>query len=90
MLRNSEHMLWIQSMLRVPYVYWQMPIGSNWLVIPIIVYVHMHWGLFKVRGVKKDSIPDVIKLELTNIPVNSGIFHPDIDYLLYGHSHVIF
>ena len=41
--------------------------------MPIIVYVHIHLGraYFKARGVKKDSVPDRIKIELTNIPVNS-------------------
>ena len=71
----------------MPYVYLQMPIGWNWLVMPIIVYVHIHLGrgYFKVRGVKKDkkdSIPDMIKIELTNIPVKSGIVYSDIDCLL--------
>ena len=39
--------------------------------MPIIVYVHIHLGraYFKVRGVKKDSAPDMIKIELSNIPV---------------------
>ena len=48
-----------------------MPIGWNWLVVPIIVYVHIHLGraYFKARGVKKDSVPDMIEIELTNIPV---------------------
>ena len=62
-------------MPRVPYVYLQMPIDWNWLVMPIIVYVCIHlWrGYFKARGDKKDSIPDMIKVELTNIPLKSGI-----------------
>ena len=59
MLGTSEHMLWIQSMPRVPYAYLQMPIDWSWLVMPIIVYVsiHLRIGYFKARGVKKDSIP---------------------------------
>ena len=58
-------------MLRVPYAYLQMPIVWGWLVIPIIVYVHIHFGIgyFKARGVKKDSIPGMIQIELTYIPV---------------------
>ena len=54
--------------------------------MPIIVYVHIHLGIgyFKTRGVKKDSIPDMIKIELTNIPVKSCIVYPDVDCLLYG------
>ena len=73
-------------MPRVLYVYLQMPIGWNWLLMPIIVYVHIHLGMgyFKARGFKKDSIPDMIKIELTNIPVKSGIVYPDVGYLIYG------
>ena len=39
--------------------------------MPIIVYVCMHLGraYFKARVVKKDSFPDMIKIELTDIPV---------------------
>ena len=54
--------------------------------MPIIVYVHIHLGIgyFKARGVKKDYIPDMIEIELTNIPVKSGIVYPDVDCLFYG------
>ena len=54
--------------------------------MPTIVYVHIHLGIgyFKARGVKRDSIPDMVKIELTNIPVKSGIVYPDVDCLLYG------
>ena len=54
----------------------------------IIVYVCIHFGIgyFKARGVKKDSIPDMIKIEPTNIPVKSGIVYPDVECLLYGPS----
>ena len=71
MLKTSEHMLWIQSMPRVPYAYLQMPIGWIWLVMPFSVYVHIHLGIgyFKARDVKKDSIPDITMIELTNTPV---------------------
>ena len=78
-------------MPRVPCVYLWMPIGWSWLVMPIIVYVHIHLGIgyFKARGVKKDSIPDIIKVELTNIPVKSGIVYPDVDCLLYGPGYTL-
>ena len=36
------------------------------------------------RGVKKDSVPDMVKIELTNFPVKSGIVYPDADGFLYG------
>ena len=58
----------------------------------ITVYVHIHLGrtYFKARGVK-DSVPDMIKIELTNFPVKSGIVYPDVDgflLVLYGiHTH---
>ena len=44
-------------MCRVPYVYLQMPTVWNWLVMPIIVYVHIHLGraYFKARGVKNEG-----------------------------------
>ena len=72
-------------MPRVPYVYLQMPIGWNLLLMPIIVYVHICLGraYFKARGVEKDSVPDVIEIELTSIPVKSGIGYPDVDGFLY-------
>ena len=86
MLRASECMLWIQNMPRVPYVYLQMPIGWNWLVMPIIACVCIHLGraYFKASSVKKDPVPDMIKIKLTKIPVKSGIVHPDVDGFLYG------
>ena len=54
--------------------------------MPAIVYVciHLRRAYFKARGVKKDSIPDMIEIELTNIPVKSGIVYPDVDGFLYG------
>ena len=47
------------------------PLVGIGLVMPIIVFVHIHLGraYFKARGVKKDSVPDMIKIELTNITV---------------------
>ena len=80
MLRTSECMLWIQSMPRIPYVYLQMPIGCNWFVM----HIHMGRAYFKARGIKKDSVPDMIEIELTNILVKSGIVYPDVDGFLYG------
>ena len=53
--------------------------------MPIIVYVHTHLvkAYFKARGVRKYSVPDMIKIELINIPVKSGIVYPDVDGFLY-------
>ena len=66
MLRSSEHMLWIQSMARMPYDY-----GQNGMSMPTNVCVLMPIGrvYFKARDVKKDSVPDMIKIELTDIPI---------------------
>ena len=70
----------------MPCVYLWMPTGWNILVMPIIVYVHMHLGraFFKARGVKKDSVPDMIKIEFTNVPVKSWIVYPDVHCFLHG------
>ena len=49
----------------------------------IIVYVHKHLGIgyFKARGVKKDSIPEMIQIELSNIPVKIWTVYLDVDCL---------
>ena len=73
-------MLWIQSMPRVPYVYMQMPIGWSLSVMCI----HLEKDYFKVRGIKKDSVPDMIGIELTNIPVKRGLVYHDVDGFHYG------
>ena len=39
---------------------------------------------FKARGGKKDSVPYMVKVELTNIPVKCGIVYPDVDRSFYG------
>ena len=33
---------------------------------------------FKTRGVKKDFVPDMIKLELTYVPIKCGIVYSDL------------
>ena len=67
-------------MPRVPCVYLQMPIGWSWLVI----HTQLGRAYFKARGIKKDSVLDMIETELTNIPVKSGIVYSDADGFLYG------
>ena len=44
--------------------------------MPIIMYVHMHFrrAYFKARGVKKASVPDMIKTELTMFLLRVGLF----------------
>ena len=68
------------------YVYLQMPIGENGLGIPTIMYVCIPFGrgYFKARGVQKDSVPDMIKIELTYVPIKAGIVYPDVNRHLYG------
>ena len=65
-------MLWVQSIPSVPL----MPIGWNGLSMTTYAgSVHMPIGRvnFKVRGVKEDSIPHMMEIVLTNIPVKCGI-----------------
>ena len=70
----------------MPYVYLQMPIGWNGLDMPTIMCVCIPIGrvYFKVRGVKKDSVPDMIKVKLTYVPIKSWIIYPDVDTFFYG------
>ena len=53
--------------------------------MPIIEYVCIHLGrvYFKARGVK-DSVPDMIMIQFTNISVKSGIAYPDVNGFFYG------
>ena len=39
------------------------------------MHIHFESTYFKARGIKKDSVPDMIEIELTNIPVKSGIVY---------------
>ena len=52
-----------------------MPIGWSWF----ITCIHLERAYFKARGIKKDSVPDMIEIELTSIHVKSGIVYPDVD-----------
>ena len=36
-------------------------------------------GYFNVGGTKEDPIPNMIKLEITNIPIECGIVYPYVD-----------
>ena len=67
----SEHILWIQSIPWVTYDYLQLAFGWIGLGLTIIVYVQLVLGRvkFKPRGVKKNSVPYMIKVVLTNIPI---------------------
>ena len=65
----------------MPYGYIQMPIGWNGISMPTVMCVCMPIGrvYFKVRGVKKDSVPYMIKVELNYVPIKGGIVYSDIN-----------
>ena len=86
LLGLSEHMLWIQSMPRVPYVYKQVPTCWIGLGMTIIVYtcITLIRAYFKPRGVKKDSVPYMVEVALTNVPIYSWIVYPYVYWFLYG------
>ena len=70
-LELSEFMLWIQSMPRVTYDYLWLDIGLIGLGMTIIVCALLVLGRvqFKPRGVKKNSVPYMIKVVLTNVSI---------------------
>ena len=56
----------------MPYCSMHMPIGWNGLSMPTegnSVHMAIVITNFKVRGVKQDSIPYIMKVILTNIPI---------------------
>ena len=73
-------------MPRVSYVYFWMPIGWIGLGMTIIVYVCMPLGIayFKTRGIKKNSVPYIIEIVLTYVPIESWIVYPYVDSFLYS------
>ena len=71
----------------MPYGYMQMPIGCNGMNMPTIICVHMPiCGVyyFKTRGVKKESVPDMIKVELTYVPIKGRIVYSDVNRFFYS------
>ena len=91
MLRSSEHMLWIQSMPRMPYGHMKMPIGWNGKNMPPIMCVCMPigWVYFKARGVKKNSFPHMIMVELTYVLIKGGIVNSDVNRFFYSHGQAL-
>ena len=61
-----------------------LPIGWNGLGMPTIICVCIPIGraYFKARGVKKDSVPYMIKVKLTYVPIMGGIGYPDVNRFL--------
>ena len=70
----------------MPYGYLWMPIGLNWLGMPTILFVHIPFGrvYFKAKGVKKDSVPDSIKVELAYVPIKGGTVYSDVNRFFYS------
>ena len=73
----------------MPYSSMHMPIGQNGLsmpaegssaCMPIII------SNFKVRGVEQNSDPYMMKVILTNIPVECGVVYPYVYRFLNGCS----
>ena len=54
--------------------------------MPTIMCVCMPIGrvYFKARAVKKDSVPDIIKIELTYVPIKGGIVYSDVNRFFYS------
>ena len=52
----------------------------DWLYPLLCVCIHLGRVYFKARGVKKGSVQDMIKIELTNISVKSGTVYPDVEH----------
>ena len=69
------------SMPSIPYCSMCMPIGWNGLSMPTegcsvcmpIVIIN-----FKVRGVEQDSVPYMMKVILTHIPIECGVVDPKV------------
>ena len=85
MLGTSDHMSESRACPECPVPTCRCPlVGFGWLCQLLCMCAYTwEYGYFKARGVKKDFIPDMNKIELTNIPVKSGIVYPDVDCLLY-------
>ena len=69
----------------MPYGYVWMPIGWNGMGMPTNVCVCIHIGkvYFKARGVKNVSVPDMIKVQLTYVPIKDGIVYSDVNKFFY-------
>ena len=39
---------------------------------------------FKAKGVKKDPVPDMKKVELTHVPIKGGIVYSDVNRFFYS------
>ena len=54
--------------------------------MPTIMCVYIPIGrvYFKARGVKKDSVSDMIKVELIYIAIKGVIVHPEVNRVPYG------
>ena len=65
----------------MPYCSMHMPISWNGLSMPTEgSSVHMLIVIIKckVRGVKQDSVPYMMKVILTHIPIECGVLDPNV------------
>ena len=69
------------SMPSMPYCSMCIPIGWNGLsMLTEGCSVHMPIVIlnFKVRGVKQNSVPHMMKVRLTHIPIEHGVIDPNV------------
>ena len=52
-------------------------VGISW-ACPLLYVFTYPLEEFKARGVKKDSVPDMIKVELTYVPIKGGIVYSNV------------
>ena len=74
-------MLSCLSMPSMPYCSMHMPIGLNGLSMPTEGWsIHMPIAItkFKVRGIKQDSVPYMMKIILAHIPIECGFVDPNV------------
>ena len=77
---NSEH-------AHMPIGSKQMPIGWNEVSMPInVCSVCMPIGSVNLRSgvLSRDSVPFMMEIVLTCIPIKSGIVYPNVNRLLYS------
>ena len=68
-------------MPNMPYCSMYMPTGWNGLSMPTegcSVCMPIVITNFKVRGVRQDSVPYMMKIILTHIPIECGVVDPNI------------
>ena len=80
-------MLKFLSMPSMPYSSMHMPIGWNGLSMPTegcSVYMLIVIINLKLRGVEQNSVPYMMKVILTHIPIECGVLDPYVYRFLNG------